>query len=237
MDELGTMLGVWAHPDDETYLAAGLMARSVREGARVVCITATRGEGGSMDEEVWPPETMGEVRTAEMERSMQILGVTEHHWLDLPDIDMDTPLPDEGYEKVRALVAEVQPDTILTFGPDGMTGHLAHMSVSTWATRALEEAGKAGSRVLYATATPDWVEEFLPVWEPFDVFRPGTPPVTPHDQLAIDFTLPPHLLQVKVDAILAHQSQVQAIFEAVGEEVWWRQMAFEGFREGAVKGA
>ena len=237
MDELGTMLGVWAHPDDETYLAAGLMARSVREGARVVCITATRGEGGSMDEEVWPPETMGEVRTVEMERSMQILGVTEHHWLDLPDIDMDTPLPDEGYEKVRALVVEVQPDTILTFGPDGMTGHLAHMSVSAWATRALDEAGKAGSRVLYATATPDWVEEFLPVWEPFDVFRPGTPPVTPHDQLAIDFTLPPDLLQVKVDAILAHQSQVQSIFEAVGEEVWWRQMAFEGFRVGAVKGA
>lgn len=237
MDDLGTMLGVWAHPDDETYLAAGLMARSVREGARVVCITATRGEGGSMDEEVWPPETMGEVRTAEMERSMQILGVTEHHWLDLPDIDMDTPLPDEGYERVRALVAEVRPDTILTFGPDGMTGHLAHMSVSAWATRALDEAGKPGSRVLYATATPDWVEEFLPVWEPFDVFRPGTPPVTPHDQLAIDFTLPPDLLQVKVDAILAHQSQVQSIFEAVGEEVWWRQMAFEGFRVGAVKGA
>ncbi|HSD49007.1 MAG TPA: PIG-L family deacetylase [Actinomycetota bacterium] len=237
MDELGTMLGVWAHPDDETYLAAGLMARAVRGGSRVVCITATRGEGGSMDEEVWPPETMGEVRTAEMERSMEILGVTEHRWLDLPDIDMDTPLPEEGYERVRALVAEVQPDTVLTFGPDGMTGHRAHMSVSAWATRALHEAGKLGSRVLYATATPDWVEEFLPVWEPFDVFRPGTPPVTPHDQLAVDFTLPPELLQVKVDAILAHQSQVQAIFEAVGEDVWWRQMAFEGFRVGAVKEA
>lgn len=235
MDELGTMLGVWAHPDDETYLAAGLMARAVRDGSRVVCITATRGEGGSMDEEVWPPETMGEVRTAEMERSLRILGVTEHHWLDLPDIDMDTPLPDEGYEKVRALVAEVQPDTILTFGPDGMTGHRAHMSVSAWATEALQEAGKRGSRVLYATATPEWVEEFLPVWEPFDVFRPGTPPVTPRDQLAIDFTLPPDLLEVKVDAILAHQSQVQAIFEAVGEDVWWREMSFEGFRLGAVK--
>jgi LmbE family N-acetylglucosaminyl deacetylase len=135
MDDLGTMLGVWAHPDDETYLAAGLMARAVRGGSRVVCITATRGEGGSMDEEVWPPEAMGEVRSAEMERSMQILGVTEHHWLDLPDIDMDTPLPEEGYEKVRALVAEVRPDTLLTFGPDGMTGHRAHMSVSAWATR------------------------------------------------------------------------------------------------------
>src|SRR3990170_4015266 len=65
MDELGTILGVWAHPDDETYLTAGLMARAVRNGSRVVCITATRGEGGSMDEEGWPPETMGEGRGAQ----------------------------------------------------------------------------------------------------------------------------------------------------------------------------
>ena len=57
--ELGTVLGVWAHPDDETYLSAGLMAQAVRDGDRVVCITATRGEGGSLDEERWPPETMG----------------------------------------------------------------------------------------------------------------------------------------------------------------------------------
>jgi len=235
MDELGTILGVWAHPDDETYLTAGLMARAVRNGSRVVCITATRGEGGSMDEEVWPPETMGEVRTAEMERSLQILGVSEHHWLDLPDIDMDTALPQEGYEKVRALVEEVRPDTILTFGPEGMTGHEAHRSVSHWSTRALLEVGKPGSRVLYATATPEWAEEFLPYWEPFEVFRPGTPPVTPREELAVELNLPQDLLAIKVDAILAHQSQVQAIFEAVGEEVWWREMSLEAFRLGAVK--
>lgn len=46
MDELGTILGVWAHPDDETYLMAGLAARAVRSGSRVVIVTATRGEGG-----------------------------------------------------------------------------------------------------------------------------------------------------------------------------------------------
>ena len=51
---LGTMLGVWAHPDDETYLAAGLMAVGVRQGNRVVCVTATRGEEGSWDEGRWP---------------------------------------------------------------------------------------------------------------------------------------------------------------------------------------
>ena len=210
MDELGgTILGVWAHPDDEAYLSAGLMARAVRNGSRVVCVTATRGEGGSMDEEAWPPETMGEVRTRELERSLEILGVGEHHWLDLPDIDMDTGLPEEGYAKVRSLVAEVQPDAILTFGPDGMTDHAAHKDVSRWATTALRESGKSGSRVLYATVTPEWAEEFLPIWEPFNVFLPGTPHVVPREELVIHYELPPDILQTKVNAINAHVSQIE----------------------------
>ena len=235
MDELGTILGVWAHPDDEAYLSAGLMARAVRNGSRVVCVTATRGEGGSMDEERWPSATMGGVRTAELERCLAILGVDEHTWLDLPDIDMDTGLPDEGYARVREIVADVQPDTILTFGPDGMTDHAAHKDVSRWATHSLREAGKPGSSVHYATVTPEWADEFVPIWEPFNVFRPGTPIVTPREELSIDYRLPADINDLKVKAILEHESQVGAIFEAVGEDVWWREMSTEFFRLGEEK--
>jgi LmbE family N-acetylglucosaminyl deacetylase len=53
----GPMLSVWAHPDDETYLAGATMAQAVRDGRRVVCVTATRGELGSTDPERWPPAT------------------------------------------------------------------------------------------------------------------------------------------------------------------------------------
>lgn len=232
MEELGTILGVWAHPDDEAYLAAGLMAEAVRNGSRVVCITATRGEGGSLDHERWPPETMGEVRTAELERCLEVLGVEEHEWLDLPDVDMDTGLPEQGYARVRDIVASVQPDTILTFGPDGMTDHAAHKDVSRWATQALRDVGKPGSRIHYATVTPEWAEEFLPIWEPFNVFRPGTPHVTPRAELSIEYRLPPDINDLKVKAILEHTSQVGAIFEAVGEDVWWREMSAEFFRLG-----
>ena len=235
MDELGTILGVWAHPDDEAYLSAGLMARAVRNGSRVVCVTATRGEGGSMDEERWPSATMGGVRTAELERCLAVLGVDAHTWLDLPDIDMDTGLPDKGYARVLEIVADVQPDTILTFGPDGMTDHAAHKDVSRWATQALREAGKPGSSVHYATVTPEWADEFVPIWEPFNVFRPGTPVVTPGDELSIDYGLPPDINDLKVKAILEHKSQVGAIFEAIGEDVWWREMSTETFRLGEQK--
>jgi LmbE family N-acetylglucosaminyl deacetylase len=235
VDELGTLLGIWAHPDDEAYLSAGLMARAVRNGSRVVCVTATRGEGGSMDEEAWPPETMGDIRTAELERSLAVLGVDDHVWLDLPDIDMQAGLPEHGYERVVELVRDVQPDTILTFGPDGMTTHEAHKSVCRWSTAALRETGKPGSRVLYATVTRDWADEFLPIWEPFEVFRPGAPEITPAEDLAIDYHLPPDINDLKVRAILEHESQVKAIFDAVGEDVWWRQMSREMFRLGETR--
>src|SRR5439155_10948723 len=82
---LGTMLCVWAHPDDETYLAAGLMAQAVSEGRRVVCVTATRGEEGSWDEDRWPSSEMGKVREQELMASLEVLGVTEHLWLDYYD--------------------------------------------------------------------------------------------------------------------------------------------------------
>jgi len=237
VDELGTILGIWAHPDDEAYLSAGLMARAARNGSRVVCVTATRGEGGSMDEDRGPPDRMAEVRTAELERSLEILGVGEHYWLDLPDVDMQTGLPEDGYERVRDLVEDVRPETILTFGPDGMTGHEAHKSVSRWAIEALHEVGRPGARVLYACVTPEWAAEFVPVWEPFDTFLPGTPQAVRREQLVIDLRLPDDLLELKVRAINAHVSQVESIVQAVGEETWWRQMSWEGFRLGDVREA
>ena len=236
VDELGTILGVWAHPDDETYTTAGLMARAVRAGSRVVCVTATRGEGGSMDEERWPPATMGEVRTKELLRSLEILGVTEHRFLDGPvDTDMETGLDESGASQVQEIMRDVQPHTVLTFGPDGMTGHEGHKSVSRWATDAFYDVAPAGAPLLYATQTPEFAAEWIPKLEPFNIFLPGAPPITPRDELAIAFELPPDILDRKVKAIEAHESQIEGLLHVFGEEGFKLFMAEEYFRLAAVK--
>ncbi len=49
---IGTLLGVWAHPDDEAYLSAGLIALVRRHGQRVVVVTATDGDAGQTAEGV-----------------------------------------------------------------------------------------------------------------------------------------------------------------------------------------
>ena len=235
---LGTILGVWAHPDDDIFLSAGLMATAVRAGQRVVDVTATRGEGGSMDEERWPADSMGEVRTKELLRSLEILGVQEHRFLEGPvDVDMESHLDEAGAAQVRAIVEEVRPDTILTFGPDGMTGHEAHKDVCRWATDAFEGAAKPGARLFYATQTPAFVEEMVPQLEPFHIFKPGSPPVTPVEELAIDFTCDGELLALKASSLEAHESQIEGLLEVFGEDGLRRFIRDESYREAARKEA
>jgi len=57
-----TLLGVWAHPDDEAYLSSALMAAVRRTGARVVVVTATHGEHGTDDPARWPPDRLAAER-------------------------------------------------------------------------------------------------------------------------------------------------------------------------------
>jgi LmbE family N-acetylglucosaminyl deacetylase len=235
VERLGTLLLVWAHPDDDIYTSAGVMAAAARAGDRVVDVTATRGEGGSMDEERWPPATMGEVRTGELLRSLELLGVGEHHFLEgLVDLDMDAHLDAAGADQVKAIMADVAPDTVITFGPDGMTGHQGHKDVSRWTTDAFAAVAKPGARLLFATQTPGWVAEWVPKLAPFNIFRPGTPPQTPVDELAIHFLLPPDLGDLKFEAISAHESQVEALIHVFGRDLM-KAFGEESFRLGATK--
>jgi LmbE family N-acetylglucosaminyl deacetylase len=233
---LGTIVGIWAHPDDDIFLSAGLMASAVAAGNRVVDVTATRGEGGSMDEDRWPPETMGQVRTGELLRSLEILGVREHRFLEGPvDVDMEAHLDEAGAAQVRAIVEEVRPDTILTFGPDGMTGHQAHKDVSRWATEAFAAVGTPGSRLYYATQSPEFVAEAVPLVEEFGIFLPGTPPVTPHEEMAIDFSCDEELLDRKLEALTAHESQIEGLLEVFGAEGLRRFIRDECYRDASRK--
>ena len=107
---LGTVLGVWAHPDDETYLSSGLMALARRAGNRVVCVTATRGEHGTDDPRNWPPARLARTRTYELAAAMTVLGVDEHRWLDFEDGTLARLDLAHGAAMVTDLLAEIRLD-------------------------------------------------------------------------------------------------------------------------------
>jgi LmbE family N-acetylglucosaminyl deacetylase len=233
--DLGSLLGVFAHPDDETYTMAGIMHAAVRAGHRVSLITATRGEGGSWDHHTWPTEELGAIREAELRRGLAHLGVTEQCFLGYPDggcADID---PEEALAQIEPIFRDVQPDSVLSFGPDGMTDHPDHKATCAWATEAFNRWAKPGARLYYATQTRAWADRFVPIFNRFNVFEGDTPPITAVEDLAINLRLDGDALERKLRAINEHVSQVQHMMDAFGEDIFRDGMRDETFRLGAEK--
>jgi len=230
---LGTVLGVWAHPDDELYLSGGVLAAAAAVGQRVVVVTATRGEHGTDDPARWPPARLAAERSREIVASLAALGAVEHRFLGGDRCHLDGALvADPGRETVdelAAIVAEVAPDTVLTFGPDGLTGHGDHRAVSAWTDRALRRAPTA-PRLLHAVVTQRWLdrvgESVAPMDDAGDAFAP-----CPDDALAVDLELDGELLDRKVAALRAQATQTAGLEAAVGPERYRAAVAGEYFRE------
>ena len=203
--DLGTILSVWAHPDDEGYCCGGLMAIAVQGGQRVVCVTATRGELGSTDPSRWPNgAALAGVRSRELAASLAVLGVTEHHWLDYPDGGCDVVDQDAAVARLRAIIDRVRPDTVLTFGPDGATYHPDHMAVSRWVSAA---ATGMKARVLHQVNTPEWHAAMSKLVPPELVMMVDREPVTvAASECAIYLNFDGELLDLKYRAMLAEEA-------------------------------
>jgi LmbE family N-acetylglucosaminyl deacetylase len=152
-----TLMTTHAHPDDEVIGTGGLMARSVKQGRRVVLVTCTRGEQG----DIVVPEMdtaenhrrLGELRAVELERSMEALGVTEWENLGYRDSDM-MGRPgnldprcfwqadiDEAIGRLVWLVRRYRPDVITTYNDFGGYGHPDHIRTHLVAIGAFARAG------------------------------------------------------------------------------------------------
>ncbi|MFD3704230.1 PIG-L deacetylase family protein [Nocardia sp. NPDC058658] len=228
IEELGTILSVWAHPDDETYLAAGIMAAARDNGQRVVCANASAGEMGTSDSQTWPPQRLGQVRRWEAAAAMAVLGVTEHRVDDFPDGEF--PMHDlSGRVWAADLLAEVQPDTILTFGPEGMTFHLDHIAVHRWVTRAWHAAGRPG-RLLYAVPSAEKLARFMPLYEEWDMYMSPLRPVgVPRAEIPLNHTLTGTALDRKITALRAMSTQTGALTASVDEALLHELVAEETF--------
>ena len=226
---LGTILCVWAHPDDETYLSAGIMSQALRNGQRVVCVTATKGEAGVQDEERWPAAELARIRETELAAALAILGDPEHHWLDYPDGDCAEVPAGEAAGRLLEMIEDIVPDTVLTFGPDGQTGHPDHIAVCNWTTAAVERSATAAS-LYYATVTPEWWQGPGIFLDQFDVWFAGKPTITPPEELAINYVPNEELMNLKYRAIEAQASQSESLLKAIGKEFFFQFAREETYR-------
>ena len=229
----GALVGVWAHPDDETYLSGGLMAAAAAAGARVVCVTATAGELGG--DPSGSPAALARQRRAELAAAMDTLGVGEHVLLGCPDGGCAELDPSGPVARIAQVIRAVQPAAVVTFGPDGYTGHPDHRAVSRWATAAFRQAAPPGARLLYAVTTAERhaaeadVDEALGVY--VDRSVPDVPPIVRPEALALRLRLSGSRLDRKVAALRAHYSQTAGVLALLGEDRFAAWVAAEEFVE------
>lgn len=147
------VLFIFAHPDDETFGCAGLLAMLHDEGAMTSYVVATRGEVGEIRVPgLATPETLGPVREVELRKAMALVGLTNLRMLGYRDSGMAGTPPNEDprafvqidrREIVAHLVGQIRdlrPTTVVTFGPDGIYGHPDHVLIHETTVAALEEA-------------------------------------------------------------------------------------------------
>jgi len=150
-----TILAVLAHPDDESSVGPAL-AKYAAEGHEVHLALLTSGQAGSGNTDIPHGPELGLAREAEARCSARALGV--HEPLLLGFQDGATTLQRTQDEIARRLVEvfdKVQPDVVITWGPDGLTGHPDHRVASNLATQVFQNpTGRANPSKLYYVAWP-----------------------------------------------------------------------------------
>jgi len=136
-----SLLAVFAHPDDETYGPGSTLARYADAGLDVHLVCATSGEAAQHRAGHAGPERLRRRREGELLEACLVLGARSLELLGFGD---GTLAPDDarGVARVAAAIRRTRPDAIVTFGPDGVSGHPDHQAVHHWTRHAWEAEGR-----------------------------------------------------------------------------------------------
>lgn len=152
-----SLLAVQPHPDDESIVMGGSLARYSAEGVRTTLVTATRGEVGEiLDKELDPKEAaprLGTIREAELRNAMKVVGVGEVVFLGYEDSGM-AGLPrnrepqtfwqadeEEAIGRLVQIVRRVRPQVMVTQNEFGGYAHPDHIKTHRVAIGAFFYAG------------------------------------------------------------------------------------------------
>jgi LmbE family N-acetylglucosaminyl deacetylase len=148
MNKKFRLLAVLAHPDDESLGFGGTLAKYAAEGLETYLVTATRGERGRFGSlgKGGDPVEVGRVREAELRAAAAVLGIREVSILNYPDGAVDQVAAPMAIRAVVSHIRRIQPDVVVTFGPEGAYGHPDHIAISQFTTAATVCAADCGYR-------------------------------------------------------------------------------------------
>jgi LmbE family N-acetylglucosaminyl deacetylase len=252
------LMAVLAHPDDESLGVGGTLAKYASEGVAVFLLTGTRGDGGryrghrSDDPDHPGPVALATIREAELRAAAEVLGVREVSVLDYHDQHLDRTNPRQVIEDIVRHLRRIQPDVVVTFGPDGAYGHPDHIAISQFTTAAIVsaadsafscEGGEPGARPhsvskLYYLAWPNstWAAYHAAIGKLCSTVDGVERQATPWPDWAITTVIDTRTFWSTVlQAISCHESQVAAyerlttVSPEQHEALWGSQSFYRAF--------
>jgi LmbE family N-acetylglucosaminyl deacetylase len=233
------LLGIFAHPDDESRIVGGALAKYASEGVQVDVLVATRGEVGSCGEPpLCSPEELPRIREAELRAACTMLGVHDLVLLDyrdgtLTEVDRRALIGD-----IVAAIRRMQPHVVITFGPEGRTLHPDHIVIHEAATAAFHLAADPCA----------WTLDNQPLWAAPKLYYSAIPasqaratqwrfPSIPDDQVTVALDVASWIAQKKQATNEAHRTQAHdQPFGNLSEAERWRELSTEYFRLAATHG-
>jgi len=225
-----TLAVVVAHPDDDTFGAAGTVALHAGDpDFRFVLVHVTSGEAGQIAESSGATrEDLGSVREEEDRRSWRVLGrePDRHEWLRYPDGSVADVAFEDIVGAIAGVLHEERPDVVMTFGPEGITDHPDHKAVGRATSEAfheLREASETGfRRLLHTSLRASMIEEWnrrlvAAGREPFDPTKVFHPRGVPDEAIGVDVDCT-SVARRKFDALREHRSQAGDVEDWSEEE-------------------
>jgi LmbE family N-acetylglucosaminyl deacetylase len=136
------LLFVVAHPDDESFTAAGLIHLNRKLGGKNYILCATLGERGKSHLKTGATTTaqLKKIRKKEIQKAAGFLKVDGLFFDRLPDTKVGR-YKKRLQAKISGLIKRLRPDYIFSFGSDGISGHLDHIAAGQTARIAAKKAG------------------------------------------------------------------------------------------------
>ena len=147
------VVAVFAHPDDERIIGP-LLSRLAREGRETQLVIATDGAKGVRDFFHVPAGAeLAAARAKEAACAAARLGVRKLRLLGLPDAGLASfDVLGKLRSALVSIIDSVSPSAIVTFGPEGGTGHPDHRLVGDVVTQIVESDARYSSMdLLYAS--------------------------------------------------------------------------------------
>ncbi len=137
-----SLLAVFSHPDDETVVGP-LLAKYAHEGHAVHLLVLTAGENGYREHAgIAKGPALAAIRAEELARAAAALGLTGFTLLRFPDqgfsAGYDTRIWKDAVEQVREAINHLRPDVLITWGPEGGTGHPDHRATHSVVAQAFQ---------------------------------------------------------------------------------------------------